>query len=70
MLQVSKHSKCNKPKDHSHSDEYKQLTNVQHTLAVREGYVLENPREQENRDVRSSDLMGKMRLGEPSTHET
>jgi hypothetical protein len=33
---------------------------LQHTLADRGGYVLEIPREHQNRDARSSDFMEKM----------
>jgi hypothetical protein len=39
------------------------LCNTAHPRRSR-GYVLENPFELQNRDARSSDLMGKMGLGE------
>jgi hypothetical protein len=42
---------------------------IQHSIAVRGVYVLENPLERQNCDVRSSDLMGKTGLGEPNIHE-
>jgi hypothetical protein len=38
---------------------------LKHTLAFRRSYFLENPREQQNHDTRSEDLMGKMGLREP-----
>jgi hypothetical protein len=43
---------------------------LQHTLAIRGGYVLENHRERQKHDARSWDIIGKMGLGEPQTRET
>jgi hypothetical protein len=43
---------------------------MQHILAVHGDYVLENLEEQQNCDAQSLNLMRKIMVQEPKTHET